>query len=243
MGGKIFAHRGASQLAPENTMPAFELAYQLKADAIETDVQLTKDRIPVLFHDIRLNRTTNQKGYIKDFTYEQLTKLDAGSWFSKKYIGTSIVSLEDFLKWVEDKPLMINLELKNHKIAYKHLEEIVLEMIEYFQMEERIILSSFNPASVQRLAKMTHIQTAFLTSKRRTDLVEYAQSLGATALHIHYRLLRRNIVEQSRNGNMPLRIYTVNKRRQLLRCFHKKCDGIITDVPHKAKRIRNLFRK
>lgn len=242
MCGKIFAHRGASKLAPENTMPAFEMAYQLKADAIETDVQLTKDHIPVLFHDIRLNRTTNRKGYVKDLTYQELSTLDVGSWFSKKFIETPVVSLEDFLTWVEDKPLTINLELKNNKVAYKHLEDIVLEMVEHFQVADRTILSSFNPTSIQRLAKMTHIQTAFLTSKRRTDLVEYAQSLGATALHIHYRLLRRNIVEQSRNGNMPLRVYTVNKRRQLLRCFHKKCDGIITDVPHKAQRIRNLFR-
>lgn len=79
---KIIAHRGASKLAPENTMYAFELAYNLGAEGIETDVQLTKDNIPVLIHDETVRRTTNSNGYVKDFTFEELSTLDAGSWFS-----------------------------------------------------------------------------------------------------------------------------------------------------------------
>src|SRR5690625_6897712 len=72
---KIFAHRGASQLAPENTMAAFQLAYELGAEGIETDIHLTKDLIPVLIHDEHVKRTTDGIGAVKDYTFQQLHQL------------------------------------------------------------------------------------------------------------------------------------------------------------------------
>src|SRR5690625_5078331 len=83
----IIAHRGASHYAPENTISAFDLAYQLGADTIETDIHLTKDHIPVLIHDVDVNRTTNGSGYVNNFTLNELKQLDAGSWFAKKSTG------------------------------------------------------------------------------------------------------------------------------------------------------------
>ncbi|TXL67915.1 glycerophosphodiester phosphodiesterase [Cerasibacillus terrae] len=239
---KIIAHRGASKYAPENTMPAFQMAYELGADIIETDVQLTKDRVPILFHDIKINRVTSHKGYIKDFTYDEIIALDVGTHFSKKYRGTSIVSLEHFLAWVQSKSISLNLELKNSKIDYKNLEEIVLEMLEHYQLIDRTILSSFNPKSIQRLTKTPQrVHKAFITSKRQKDLIPYSKEIGADALHIHYRLLRKNMVHQSKKAEIPLRVYTVNKKRHLLKCLHYKCDGIITDVPDKAINIQNIY--
>src|SRR5690625_7581403 len=113
MSNAIFAHRGASKYAPENTMAAFKFAYELGAEGIETDVQLTKDNIPVLIHDERVKRTTNGTGYIKDLTWNQVKQLDAGSWFSKKFTGAGIISLDEFLQWIQFKPLYLNIELKN----------------------------------------------------------------------------------------------------------------------------------
>lgn len=112
---KIIAHRGSSALAPENTMAAFELAYEQGAEGIETDVHLTKDNIPVLIHDENVKRTTNSTGYIKDYTFDQLKQFDAGSWFSVKYAGSTIISLEEFLNWFQDKALCLNIELKNRR--------------------------------------------------------------------------------------------------------------------------------
>src|SRR5690625_7696118 len=84
---KIFAHRGASQFAPENTMPAFQLAYELGAEGIETDVHLTKDLVPVLIHDEQLKRTTNGYGYVKDYTFNELQNFDAGSRSEERRVG------------------------------------------------------------------------------------------------------------------------------------------------------------
>ncbi|MFZ3577101.1 glycerophosphodiester phosphodiesterase [Virgibacillus sp. DJP39] len=236
---KIIAHRGASKRAPENTLPAFELAYDLGADGIETDVQLTKDQIPVLIHDEGLKRTTNGYGFVKDYTLNELKQLDAGSWFSPFYANTRLLSLKEFLIWAKDKPLYLNIELKNNKIDYKNLEKIVYKLLKEFELLNRTTLSTFNPKSIKRMSKLDkQIDAAFLTSKRRNDLVEYAQSLGAKAIHIKYRLLSRKLVDHCRKEEMAIRVYTVNKTTQIKRCINLNCNGIFTDVPGKAHQIK-----
>lgn len=229
-------------MAPENTMPAFQLAYELKVDSIETDVQLTKDNIPVLIHDETVDRTTDGTGFIKDLTYEQLLHLDAGSWFNQKYAKTPIISLQQFLQWVKQKPLHLNIELKNNKIDYKHLESIVYEMLKDFKVIDRTTLSTFNPKSVKRLnAECKGVEIAFLRSKRKGNLVQAANDLGANAIHVNYKLLNKKLMIQSNQYNMPVRIYTVNKVRHMLRCYHLKCHGIFTDIPDRAIKTRKLF--
>ena len=239
---KIIAHRGASKYAPENTMPAFKLAYQLKSEGIETDVQLTKDNIPVLIHDEHVKRTTNGTGYIKELSFEQLRQLDAGSWHSKEFAGTQLISLEEFLQWIADKPLYLNIELKNNKIDYKHLESIVYEMVEYYQLLNRTTLSTFNPRSVSRLKSFNkEIGVAFLTSKRNKNLVSYAYELGANAIHIKYRLLNQLLIDQCKKKDMAVRIYTINRSAQMSKCFKHETTGIFTDVPDKALNYRTNF--
>ncbi|WP_036688189.1 glycerophosphodiester phosphodiesterase [Paucisalibacillus globulus] len=239
---KIIAHRGASKLAPENTMYAFVLAYKLGAEGIETDVQLTKDDVPVLIHDETVKRTTNSSGYVKDFTYEELKRLDAGSWFSPEFCDARIITLEEFLKWIKPKDLCINIELKNNKIEYNNLETIVYDMLKHHRLLERTTLSTFNPNSVKRLVKyQNNIEIAFLTSKRNPNLVEYAKNLGANALHVKYRLVNQQLMEQAQKQNMPVRVYTVNKFKRMAHCYHLNCDGIFTDVPYKALTFRKVF--
>ncbi|GGJ94455.1 glycerophosphoryl diester phosphodiesterase [Lentibacillus kapialis] len=242
MSTKIFAHRGASKQAPENTMAAFTLAYQHGADGIETDVHLTRDHIPVLIHDEHVKRTTSSTGYIKDFTYRQLQKLDAGSWFSSEFAGLRIIPLDEFLEWIYDKPLYLNIELKNNKIDYNDLESIVYDRILHYDLLHRTILSTFNPRSLNKLNYLNRdINTALLTTKRGKNLVSAAQELGANAVHIKYRLLNQFLVDKCHHEAMGVRVYTVNRPRQMLRCFAVGCDAIFTDVPDRAIRFRNQF--
>lgn len=241
---KIIAHRGASKLAPENTMPAFELAYELGAEGIETDVQLTKDNVPILMHDEHVKRTTNGIGYIKDLTLNELKELDAGAWFSPKYAGTKIVTLDEFLNWVLLKPLYLNIELKNNKIDYRNLETIVYNKIKNNQLLHRTTLSTFNPSSVKRLSKQTKdVEIAFLTSRRKRYLTEFAKSIGANALHVKYRLLNQMLVDACHKQNLTIRSYTINQPRHMLKTFALGCDGIFTDVPHIALESRNRFQQ
>ncbi|SFA72483.1 glycerophosphoryl diester phosphodiesterase [Lentibacillus halodurans] len=240
MHANIFAHRGASKDAPENTMAAFHLAYEQGADGIETDVHLTKDHIPVLMHDERINRTTNGAGYIKDYTLGQLQELNAGSWFSPEFARSRIISLEEFLEWIQDKPLYLNIELKNNNIDYNQLEHIVYDRILDYHLLHRTTLSTFNPTSVRRLKYLNRtIGVALLTSKRYKNIVTAAKDLGANAIHIKYRLLNQLLVDQCHQENIAIRVFTVNKPQHMLRSFSMGCNGIFTDVPEMAVRCRN----
>ncbi len=95
---KVIGHRGAASLAPENTFAGFDLALELGVDAIETDVQKTKDGRLVIFHDSQVQRTTNGSGVLQELTWDELEKLDAGSWFHPRFKGEKIPLLTDFLE-------------------------------------------------------------------------------------------------------------------------------------------------
>jgi len=231
---KIFAHRGASQLAPENTMAAFQLAYELGAEGIETDIHLTKDLIPVLIHDEHVKRTTDGIGAVKDYTFQQLHQLDAGSWFSEQFAREQIIGLEEFLQWIKPLPLTLNLELKNGKEKDHQLEHIVYDLLTYYDLLHRTILSTFNIDSVMYMKNLTGIEVAFITSKRKRNLINFAKEHNIPALHIHYRLLKPRLMRQARRANIPIRVYTVNKQAHMINCFKLKCAAIITDMPNRA---------
>ncbi|WFT73179.1 glycerophosphodiester phosphodiesterase [Halobacillus naozhouensis] len=238
----IYAHRGASKLAPENTMPAYDLASESGADGLEIDVQLTKDNIPVLIHDENVRRTTNGTGFVQDYTYDQLRLLDAGSWFSSKFSDCSIVTLDYFLRWFKNRSMQLNVELKTNVIHYNNIEAIVYDQLNYHQMLDRTVISSFNVASVEKITAIdSNVQTAFLTSIKRKHLPKYAYDHGASSLHVKYRMLDKALVKQCHHHRMPLRIYTVNRPSWMTKCFKLGCDGIFTDVPHEAVEQRDLF--
>ncbi|MFD1018580.1 glycerophosphodiester phosphodiesterase [Thalassobacillus hwangdonensis] len=238
----IYAHRGASKLAPENTMPAFELAFHAGADGIETDVQLTKDGVPVLIHDETVRRTSNGTGFVQDHTLEDIKKLDFGSWFSSKFSDTPIVTLEQFLVWVKGKNLKINVELKTDKIPYEGIEQKVYDLLLNYELLGDTVISSFNLDSIKAFHDIDpKVETAFLTSKNRNDLTTYAKSQGASCLHLKYRLINKTTMKAARKAKMPVRTYTVNRPMQFKKCFKMKCAGIFTDVPHLAIEYREMF--
>lgn len=238
----IYAHRGASGNAPENTMAAFKKALSEEAEGIETDVQLTKDGVPVLIHDERLKRTTGAAGLVKDVTYEQIKSFHIHDGYQKHH-DKSVPSLEEFLKWAEDKPLHLNLELKNNKIEYEHMENIVLELLESYNLLERTVISSFNPSSLKKVKQInSNIEIALLTGKRIFYHLAAAKHVGASALHIKTTLLRPRLVNACRKENVKLRVYTPNAEYRMARCMLLGCDGLITDFPQRAVACRKTLK-
>ncbi|WP_346427633.1 glycerophosphodiester phosphodiesterase [Gracilibacillus sp. YIM 98692] len=235
----IYAHRGASKQAPENTMPAFDLAYHYGADGVETDVQLTKDNVPVLIHDENVRRTTNGVGFVQDYTYNELKKLDAGSWFHPSFKGTPIPTLDELLTWNQEKKMKLNIELKNNLIDYKNLEQIVCDKIIAYDMIDKIVISTFNDKCLHRLHQLPYdISYAFLTSKKRKDLIRFAKQQGAKGLHLRYRLLNKRLLENTNRESLYVAVYTVNQPISLARVFKINCQAVFTDVPNIAIRIR-----
>ncbi|MCY8278315.1 glycerophosphodiester phosphodiesterase family protein, partial [Bacillus inaquosorum] len=151
---KIFAHRGASGQFPENTMLAFEKGIEAGADGIELDVQLTKDGRIVVIHDERLDRTTSLKGFVKDTAYDVIKTANAAANHNQMDNDIKVPLLEDVLSWAEKKNFLINIELKNSVIRYEGMEEKVLKAVKRFNIEERIILSTFNHESLALCARL-----------------------------------------------------------------------------------------
>ncbi|KZE66340.1 hypothetical protein AWM68_08220 [Fictibacillus phosphorivorans] len=236
----IFAHRGSCKDCPENTMAAFKKAYEDGADGIELDVQLSKDGIPVIIHDEKLDRTTNKKGYVTDYTYEELTKFDAGSWLSKSFSGEQVPSLQLFLEWIAPLPMLLNIELKNNIIEYNGLEEKVLQLLHHYGMEERTVISSFNHYSLVKIRKMNaYIETAPLYSSGLYEPWEYVKAVWSQSAHPHYKSLHPYIMEGFKQNNIPVRPYTVNSQKWMNYFFEWGTQTIITDYPLIAKQLLN----
>lgn len=136
------AHRGWSGKAPENTMAAVRLALAEPAiQAMEIDVQLSSDGVPVLIHDFTLGRTTNGKGLVKDHTLEQLRELDAGSWLDERFTGERIPTLDEVLQAVKGR-CTLNIELKATSDMYPGIAEKVLALLEQHDMKQEVYITS-----------------------------------------------------------------------------------------------------
>lgn len=239
---QIFAHRGASKEAPENTMPAFELAYEQGSDGIETDVQLTKDNIPVLIHDEWVDRTSNAYGRVADYTYKELSTLDAGSWFQKIYKNTNIPSLDTFLGWASKRNVRINLELKTNVYEYFGIEKIVYDYVKHYNMLNKVLFSSFNSETLTRLLAIdSTLQTAFLTSTNKNENISIVQSNDYNGINVKYRLLTQALIQKAHAAHINVGCFTINRPSHMLRCFQLGCDILFTDLPNLAIETRELY--
>ena len=171
---KVWAHRGASGYAPENTLDAFRKAVEMGADGIELDVQMTKDGELVVIHDETINRVSNGKGWVKDYTYEELKKFN----FNKthlEYTKEEIPTLEQVYLLIKPTNLTINVEIKTGIVFYPGIEERVLELTERLGMKERVIYSSFNHYTIRKIKELDpQAKTGMLYEDGIIDAVDYA---------------------------------------------------------------------
>ncbi|MEA4943922.1 MAG: glycerophosphodiester phosphodiesterase [Propionicimonas sp.] len=235
----IWAHRGASGYAPENTLPAFELAIAQGADGVEFDVQLSSDGVPVVIHDETLGRTTSGSGAVGEHTLAQLQSLDASAGRSG-FEGVHIPTLQEVLEVVAPTSLTVNVELKNSEVDYPGLEEKVLAAIAAFGIEQRVVLSSFNHYSLRRLRDLhAPSQLAVLSNDPLFKPWKYAAQLGATAIHppVHT-IFGRSYVRKATASGVVVRPWVVNADRTLRRMFRYGVDAVITDIPDVALALR-----
>ncbi|KKB42972.1 glycerophosphodiester phosphodiesterase [Bacillus thermotolerans] len=239
----IFAHRGFSAAAPENTMSAFKAAERVGADGIELDVQLTKDGRLVVIHDEKLERTTNGRGFVKDWEWKDLARLQANRKFPNVTVDIGLPLLEDVFEWMTGNALICNVELKNNEFDYEGIEEKVLALIRQFNYEERVIISSFNHYSLTRMRQIApDIETAVLYSSHLYMPWKYAEAIRAQAIHPNIRTVKDGIIEETLNAGLSIRPYTVNKTKQMKRFMEKGCSAIFTDDPQTALAIRQGLR-
>lgn len=233
-----YAHRGASGYYPENTMLSFEKAIELGCSGIETDVQITKDGVLVLIHDEMVNRTTNGAGFLKDYTFSDLSKLDAGSWYSKDFRGLRIPTVEELIYLVKDSDLIINFELKNGVIQYKDLEEKLINTIYEHNIQDRVILSSFNHYSMVKCKEISsEIKTGLLYMEGLYKPEQYAKTAFADALHPYFYALNNELISIIKSEGIGINTFTVNDENYMKYFYQAGVDGIITNYPDKLKKV------
>jgi len=235
---RVIAHRGASKLAPENTMPAFRKALELGADGIELDVQMSSDGFLVVIHDEKLDRTSNGKGLVRDRTLAELKSLDFGSWFSEDFRDEKIPVLEDVLCLLSGWDGLLNIEIKNGPVFYPGIERAVADAVKKYRMTYRTIISSFNHYSLVEIRKYEpEIKTAPLYMAGIYKPWEYARSIGATAIHPLFYNVVPEVMEGCKQNNIMVHPFTVDQPDQIQQVAAAGADGIITNVPDIALKI------
>ncbi|MGO4889779.1 glycerophosphodiester phosphodiesterase family protein [Anaerobacillus sp. MEB173] len=238
----IFAHRGYSAAYPENTMAAFKAAEQLHVDGIEFDVQLSKDNIPVIIHDSTLERTTTGYGEVRACTFQQLQELSAGKWFSNYFQVEKIPSLEQLLNWAKGTTLLLNIELKPRPIDRALLCDAVLQLVRKYQLEDRVIISSFDHKLIQHISsKKPHIESAIIVASSLVNPANYLKTVGVTSLHYDYQMMVTNDVVDLLDEGIKVRPYTINSEKEMKVCFQNEYSGFFTDNPKLAIEVRNAI--
>lgn len=236
---QIWAHRGASQYAPENTMPAFELALSQGAEGVEFDVQLSSDGAMVIIHDELLDRTTNGTGRVVDHTLAELQTLDASAG-RPGFEGVHIPTLVDVLELVAPSDVLVNIELKNSEEPYPGLEDKVMAAVQAFNLQDRVVLSSFNHYSLRKLRSMkTGCELAALYTDPLFRPWRYAGGLGVTAIHPPAMcVFGKGFVNKAHRAGVAVRPWVVNGERALRRMFDYGVDAVFTDAPDHALALR-----
>ncbi len=233
----VIAHRGASAYYPENTMAAFKSALEMNSEMIELDVMMSKDKVPVVFHDASLNKHTDGKGPLKNFTVDELKKLDAGSWFHEKFSGERIPTLEEVIEFAAGK-IALNIEIKTEAVTDElvdGVEEKSLKLVKKYGMENHVLFSSFDYRAVSHLKELDpDIPVALLYNKSLSGKLlpsELIHKYGADAFNCNYFQLTKKRHDDLQAHEIPAFIYTVDKRKRMEKLLEKGVRGIFTNKP------------
>lgn len=212
------AHRGYSDAAPENTMAAFQLALECPGVSwIELDVQLSRDGVPMIIHDFKVDRTTNGTGLVRDMTSKELTRLDAGAWKSSTYAGERIPQLSEVLDLCRTS-VSLNIELKTSGNMYPGLEKAVLREIMVRGMERDVVLTSFDRQALRQVKALdSDIRTGLIIDAAHSDLADQLDKLECTFLSLGYPHVNKQLLRVMANRGITVMAWTVDQLRLMRR--------------------------
>lgn len=234
----VWAHRGASGYAPENTLAAFQKAVDLDADGVELDIQLTKDDQIVVIHDETIDRTSDGKGWVKDYTLEELRAFNYNRT-KPEYKHADIPTMREVFELLKPTGLFINIEIKTGVVFYEKIEEKILALTKEMGMEDRVCYSSFNHYTVARIHELKpDAEVGFLYADGPIDMPSYGVKHGVNALHpALYNLQYDGFVKECKEKGLKLNVWTVNERPYMEMCCQYGVDAIITNYPDIAKEV------
>ncbi len=237
-GVMCYAHRGARGHAPENTLLAFEMAFDLGAEAIECDVQRTCDGQLVILHDGTVNRTTDGKGLVAALTLAQVRALNAGRRWG---LVQRVPTLDETLHLVRARSGAINLEIKgeNETEAIGTAEAVapVLAAVES-PLRERLLVSSFELSAVRLLKqRLPWLRVAALYGGREwkpRNMITLAVEMGAEAIHPGVNLATADLIREAHEAGLRVNVWTANRLSTINRLIAWDADGLFSDFPERV---------
>jgi glycerophosphoryl diester phosphodiesterase len=224
----VTAHRGASGLAPENSMSSMLKALELGADFAELDVQETSDGVLILLHDNSLKRTTGLEKNIWEMDYTSLIGIDAGQWYDSKFKGEPIPRLESVMDTVRGK-MKLNIELK-YNSHDKRLAERVVELVVRKNYINECILTSFNFEAINLVRKLNKtIKVGYIFSKIPEGVDVFTADVDL--LSVNYKLVEKDFVEKAHANDKEVHVWTVNEPEEMQRLINLGVESIITNRP------------
>ncbi|MGH8877312.1 MAG: glycerophosphodiester phosphodiesterase family protein [Stackebrandtia sp.] len=251
--GSVFhvSHRGAGGLAPENTVAAMELAADNGADVFEVDVQLSKDGKVVIMHDTNLARTTNVEELypgregdpINSFTWDELEKLDAGSWFESRFAGEKIPSLPDVIEQAKPDGVGVVVELKDPALNPGLIEAVDAEMKADDRWADlieagRVTFSSFDAPELKQAKQLRPtVPVVWVTSLPADDATLKEAATWSDYYGTHYRTLGAGDIDRIEGHGLKSLLYTPDSPEAITASLETGTDAIITDFPNVATAV------
>ncbi|CAN5740464.1 glycerophosphodiester phosphodiesterase [soil metagenome] len=252
----IIGHRGASSIAPENTLASFRQAIQDGAEGIEFDVRMSQDGVPVVIHDATLARTGLIDGAVAELSSEVLQSTSVGGWFSQRpaadgadFSKEKLPSLQQVFDLFADSDALLYLEMKSQAGGGGRLAAEVAGAIREQAITERVVVSSFDLSLVQAVKTIDPaIRTAALfeprvsrpvTLVRSNKLVELAQACGADEICLHHKLAGRRLTGQAMKARLEVVVWTVDNPEWIERAQSRGVKALITNDPAGMVRYRN----
>lgn len=224
------AHRGASRIAPENTLAAFKEAIEIGVDAVELDLQGTADEQVVVIHDASLDRTTDQSGQIKETSLETIKQADAGTWFDPKFAGESVPTLAEALVSIADNAIAL-LEIKDVSIT-----KSVVRIVQNMDMVEQSVIISFHSSAIQTVRSLEpRLPTGYIIgSKENIEPIQLCQQLGllgSSLLNVDHRLVTEDFIYEIRRRGITLWCWTVDDIDRMRELQELGIQGITSNRP------------
>lgn len=246
----IIAHRGNGVIAPENTLAAYQQAFEDGAEMVETDVNISKDDHLVIIHDSTLDRTTNLSGNVHDYTLDELQQADAGAWFNAEFKGERIPTVQDAMLFSKEKGMAMCFEVKGlGTLRSTQIARRLVQLIQDHDAFDRIFLSSYYHEALAVAKNLApHLM---LAPERLPDDVEpeiqealrQAQSLNAEVLQLHYRFLYPDILKSLHEAGIAVWAWPTTTEEEIIPAIRTGTDGVMGDDPALAKKLVNQLCK
>ena len=231
---KVIGHRGAKAYAPENTLASIHTAADMGVEWVEIDAKLTKDGIPIVFHDDDLSRCTGDSRKVADLTFEEIQELDAGSFFGESFIGEKIPALEDVLNVIIDRGLGLNLEIKPCPGREIETTEVALDCATRIWPDDipPPLVSSFSHVSLERaLEIMPEWPRGFLIDEYNENWKDIAKHLDVHTINIDGNTASDAEIQEYIEYGKPVLAYTINDPMRAQALIEMGVTGVFSDNP------------